>query len=230
MPPKPKRTTTRRANDASPAKRKPSQPKRSEPAVEPASPAPLPTPTPAAFPPVAERWTIGTALVVVAVALAAVFAAIGVVRLLGGGDGFKLDAGVPTAASVSDLQEYAADHGPVYWIGAPQKQTLEVTHTSRGTYVRYLPTGVSLGDKSPRYTTIGTYPLRGAYRQLRRSAGSKGFGSARLDGGGLAVWRKSAGTSVYLAYPSRAYLIEVYDPSAQRAKSLALSGVVQRVG
>jgi hypothetical protein len=230
MPPKPKRTTTGRAKETSPAKRKPRQPKPSEPAVEPVSPAPLPTPTPVALPPVAERWTIGTALVVVALALAAVFAAIGVVRLLSGGDGFKLDAGVPTAASVSDLQEYAADHGPVYWIGAPQKQTLEVTHTSRGTYVRYLPPGIALGDKSPRYTTIGTYPLRGAYRQLERSAGSKGFGSVRLEGGGLAVWRKSAGTSVYLAYPRRAYLVEVYDPSAQRAKSLALSGVVQRVG
>jgi hypothetical protein len=229
MPQKPKRTTARRASEASPTKRKPRRPKPPERAVEPVSPAPLPTPAPA-LPPVAERWTIGTALVVVAVALAAVFAAIGIVRLLSGGNGFELESGVPTAASVSDLQEYAADRGPVYWIGAPQKGTLEVTRTSRGIYVRYLPTGVSVGDKSPRYTTIGTYPLRGAHRQLQRSAGSKGFDSARLEGGGLAVWRKSAGTSVYLAYPSRPYLVEVYDPSAQRAKSLALSGVVQRVG
>ena len=231
MPPKPKRTTTRRKSEAAP-KRKPSsrQPKRAEPAAEPVSPAPLQTPPPApAFPPAAERWTIGTALVVVAVALATVLAAFGLLRLVTDDDGLSLDPGAPIAASPSELESYAGDHGPVYWIGAPQSGTLEVTRTARGIYVRYLSKDVSVGDKSPRFTTIGTYPYKGAYQPIQRSAGSKAFGSARLDGGGLAVWRKAAATSVYVAYPHRPYLVEVYDPSARRARSLARSGVVQRV-
>jgi hypothetical protein len=231
MPPNPKRTTSRRSNDA-PTRRKPRQPKLAEtPVLEAVRPAPAPPPAPApTLPPVSERWTIGTALVVVAVALAAVFAAFGLVRLLTGDDGLELDAGQPIAASASELTEYAKDHGPVYWIGPPRSGTLEVTRTTGGVYVRYLKPGVAVGDKSPQYTTIATYPRRGAYQEIQRSAGSKAFDSARVDSGALAVWRKSAGTSVYLAHPNRPYLIEVYDPSAQRARSLALSGVVQDAG
>jgi hypothetical protein len=227
MAPKPKRTPTRRPTEAVQRKSNPRQPKPPEPPVEAVSPAPLPTPAPSVPPVATSRWTVGTALVVVLVALTAALAVIGAVRLLGD-DGFQLDSGVPTAASAADLRGYATDSRPVYWIGPAQKGTLEVTRTSRGIYVRYLPDGVALGDKSPRYTTIATYPLKGAYESMQRSARSGGFGSARLDGGGLAAWRKSPGTSVYVAYPRRPYLIEVYDPSPRRARSLALSGVVQR--
>lgn len=231
MPPKPKRTAAPKTGGASQAKRKPRQTKRSEPTVEPVPSAPAPAPSPAAIPPVSERWTIGTALVVVAIALAVVVAAFGVAKLVtgDGSDSLTLELGVPTAASASALRSYASDHGPVYWIGPSENGTLEVTQTSRGVYVRYLTGGAEVGDKAARYTTVGTYPLRGAYQRITASARSDGFGSAKLAGGGLAAWSKSAPTSVYLAYPRRARLIEVYDPSAQRAKALALSGVVQRV-
>jgi hypothetical protein len=229
MPPKPKRTASRTRNDAPKRKPSPRRPKAPEPAIELIPDPPAPTRAPI-VPPVSERWTIGTALVVVAVALAAVFAAFGLFRLLTGNDRLDLDPGAPTAASASELESYASDHGPVYWIGPPQDGTLEVTRTARGTYVRYLTGGAAVGDKSARYTTVGTYPMRGAYRRIATSARSDGFGSAPLHGGGLAAWNKSAPTSVYLAFPSRPYLVEVYDPSPQRARSLALSGVVQRAG
>jgi hypothetical protein len=231
VPPKPKRTATPKSGEASKVKRKPRQTKRPAPKVEPSPPAPPPAPAPAAITPVSERWTIGTALVVVAIALAVVVAAFGVVKLLTGSgtDSLTLEPGVPTAASPSALRSYSSGHGPVYWIGPPENATLEVTRTSRGVYVRYLTGGAEVGDKAARYTTVGTYPLRGAYQRMTTSARSKGFGSAKLAGGGLAAWNKSAATSVYLAYPRRAQLIEVYDPSAQRARALALSGVVQRV-
>ena len=228
MPPKPKRTPGRGTNGPAERKSKPRQAKRPEPPVEPVSPAPLPEATPPLPRVASSRWTVGTALVVVLVALAAVVAIFGVLRVLGD-DGLTLESGVPTAVSAGDLRDYATGSRPVYWIGPAENGTLEVTHTPRGIYVRYLPEGVELGDRSPRYTTIATYPMRRAYRSMQSSAGSAGFGSARLDGGGLAVWRKTPGTSVYIAYPHRPYLIEVYDPSPRRARSLALSGVVQRV-
>jgi hypothetical protein len=199
--------------------------------VEPKSAPPPQLDPPPAVAPVSERWTIGTALVVVAVALAAAFAIVGIVKLVTKGtDGLELEAGVPTSASASALESYASDHGPIYWIGPPRNGALEVTRTVRGTYVRYLTGGAEVGDKSAKYTTVGTYPMRGAYQRIVTSARSKGFDSARLDGGGLAAWNKSAPTSVYLAFPRLAYVVEVYDPSAQRARALALSGVVQRAG
>jgi hypothetical protein len=53
--------------------------------------------------------------------------------------------------------------------------------------------------------------------------------SEQVPGGGLAVWRSSAGTSVYVAYPRVKYLVEIFDPSPVRARALALSSL-QPVG
>ena len=50
--------------------------------------------------------------------------------------------------------------------------------------------------------------------------------SRAAPGGGLAIWSKKRPTSVYLAYPGSDYLVEVFDPSAERARELVLSGEV----
>ena len=176
------------------------------------------------------RWTVGTALVVVFVALALVLAVFGVLRLLGGDDGLALENGVPTEASVSELRDLASPGRPVYWIGPPASGRLEVTKTARNAvYVRYLPPGIELGDSRPKYTTIATYSSANAYAELVESQRSTGVKSERVPGGGLAVWRTSPGTSVYVAYPRVNYLLEVFDPSPVRARALALASV-QPVG
>ena len=173
---------------------------------------------------------MGTALVVVFVALAIVLAVFGVLRLLGGDDGFAPENGVPTEASVSGLRDLASPGRPVYWIGPPASGRLEVTKTSSdAVYVRYLPPGVELGDRRPKYTTIATYSSANAYSELLGSQQSKGVKSERVPGGGLAVWRTSPGTSVYVAYPRVKYLVEVFDPSPVRARALALASL-QPVG
>jgi hypothetical protein len=167
---------------------------------------------------------------VVLVALALVLAAFAVLVVLDGDDATTFEDGVPTEASVADLRELAEPKRPVYWIGPPASGRLEVTKTERdAVYVRYLPPGVELGDSRPRYTTIATYASATAYRDLLRSRRSKGLKSRRIPGGGLAVWRKSPGTSVYVAYPGVKYLVEVFDPSRVRALGLAL-GSLQPVG
>ena len=173
---------------------------------------------------------MGTALAVVFVALALVLAFFGALRLLGGDDALTLEDGVPTEASVSDLRQLASPARPVYWIGPPASGRLEVTKTSRdAVYVRYLPAGIELGDRRPRYTTIATYSSANAYAELLGSQQSKGMRSERVPGGGLAVWRTSPGTSVYVAFPRVKYLVEVFDPSPVRARALAL-GSLQPVG
>jgi hypothetical protein len=158
-------------------------------------------------------------------------AAIAVFELRGsGGKSFRLEAGVPTEASVGELRSYASPSRPVFWAGAPSSGRMEVTHTARGAlYVRYLPPGVELGDRAPVYTTIATYPMPNALAAMKRSAAATGFSQARAPRGGLAVWRRSRPTSVYLAYPGRDFLVEVFDPSPSRARTLATGGDVSRV-
>jgi hypothetical protein len=95
--------------------------------------------------------------------------------------------------------------------------------------VRYLPAGVAVGDKAPSYTTIATYPTPNAFATMQRSANTQGFVKSPAANGGLAVWRSARATSVYLAFPNTDYLVEVYDPSPRRARSLALGVTIRRV-
>jgi len=149
------------------------------------------------------------------------------------GDGkkaFKLDLGVPTAASAGDLRAFASPGRPVYWVGPANSGTLELTRTKGGAvYVRYLPTGVAVGDSAPSYTTIATYSTPDAYATMQRSARTPGFRQSEAASGRLAVWRTSKATSVYLASPNSDYLVEVFDPSPRRARTLALSTRVRLV-
>jgi hypothetical protein len=160
-------------------------------------------------------------IAIVLAGLAVIVAAVGIVRSRGGDDELDLDLGVPTEASVSELEAYSSDTQPVYWVGPPSAGRLELTRTSRpAIYVRYLPETAELGSTA-RYTTIATYPLAGAYASIQRSTRSRGFRQKRLAAGGLAVWRPNPGTSIYVAYPRKDYLVEVYDPNPARGRALA---------
>lgn len=198
-------------------------------AVAPSTPAPPPPAAPPAVAPT--RWTLGGTLVLVLVLLGvATTVAVGLWMRGDGEKAFQLDLGVPTAASVGDLRAYASPSRPVYWVGSANSGTLEVTRTSAGAvFVRYLPTGVSVGDEAPSYTTIATYSTPEAYGTMQRSARTPGFRQSEAANGGLAVWRASQATSVYVALPKSDYLVEVYDPSPRRARSLALSARLRRV-
>jgi hypothetical protein len=164
------------------------------------------------------------------VLLAAVLAVIAAIQSRGGGsESFKLELGVPTAASPEDVRAFASASRPVYWIGPASSGTIELTRSTSGAvYVRYLPSGVSVGDRAPSYTTIATYPTANAYATIQRSGQFRGFRHVKAPNGGLAVWRDKLQTSVYLAYPKSDYLVEVYDPSPRRARSLALGARIRR--
>jgi hypothetical protein len=138
---------------------------------------------------------------------------------------FELALSVPTETSIGELTAYASQSRPVYWIGRQGADRLEVTRTSRGVFVRYLPPGVAAGDRSPQFTTIGTYPVNAARAYAERAAGRAGALHAEAENGALAVWQKAKPTNVYLAFPRSDYLVEVYDPSPRRARRLALARV-----
>jgi hypothetical protein len=150
----------------------------------------------------------------------------------------KLPAASPTASKAGTLSAsglksltHTIRH-PIYWAGAKQGYTYEVTQTANGNvYVRYLPRGVKAGAAKP-YLTVVTYPFPHALATLRRLAYTSGSGVSvfNVAGGGLAVVDNEYPTNVNVAFPKSNYQIEVFDPSPQVARKVATSGRVAPVG
>ena len=178
--------------------------------------------------PSVRRVRIGAAIAV------AFVVAFGAWLILRGGDDKSSQPEGPasSAASVAQLRALPDETGhDVYWVGARNGYTYELTRTTDGNvYIRYLPQGVAVGDGRPAYLTIGTYPRPKALAGLRRLARRSGNVSFPVEGGGLAVFSRSRPNSVYVAYPEDPVQLEVYDPSAPRARKLAREGRVRPVG
>lgn len=180
---------------------------------------------------------------IVAVALAAAFVVWLVVR---GGDSNSgpngqstaetqtVEAIAPVAASEERLRSLSSEVGrPIYWVGPRSGYTYELTRTAQDRiFVRYLPRRVPVGTRRAGYTIVGTYPVANAYDVLKALAKKRGEVSFDAPNGGIAVYgtaRPARPTNVYLAYPGSNVQIEVYDPSAARARALIASGRVTPV-
>jgi hypothetical protein len=165
----------------------------------------------------------------VALAVAAALALLAWFLLAKGENGSSTSRTKPVATTVGELQTLAGSVGhAVYWAGRRQSTTYELTRTRRGDiYIRYLPPGVSVGDRRPDFLTVGTYPQADAFRAVQKGASGKGEVVRRLADGGLAVTSRKRPQSVYFAYPGSKLLVEVYDPSPQRALQAVVSGQVQ---
>jgi hypothetical protein len=151
--------------------------------------------------------------------------------VLGGDDDEGGEAGAPQAVSVEDLQEEAGSSDmPVFWAGPQAGSTYEFTETSDGSvYVRYLPDDAEIGDPSPDFLTVATYPLENGYARVLAAAEEEGAETEELPNGGLALVDPDRPSSVYVAYEGEPYQVEVYDPSPDRALDLVTSGAVQPV-
>ena len=150
-----------------------------------------------------------------------------------GEDGAAQPRAPAELATVKDLRALArGSPAPVFWAGPGLTGSYELSQTSDGRiYVRYLPPGVEAGDPRGDFLTVGTYPQADALEVVRQRGQAEGAVLRELPNGGLAVFDESAPTSVYLAYPGIPRLIEVFDPSAERARELAFSGgIVPVVG
>ena len=71
--------------------------------------------------------------------------------------------------------------------------------------------------------------MRSAFAVGRGLARRSGSVSVPVGGGGVAFYSRSRPTSVYVAFPHVDYEIEVYDPSAGRARRLVRSGLVTTI-
>jgi hypothetical protein len=132
------------------------------------------------------------------------------------------------AASPARIRDLSVEVGrPIYWLGPEKDRTYELTRTTLDRiYVRYLPKGVAVGTTAARYPLVGTYPVNDAYDVLKELAKADDEGSFTLPKGGFAVYNNSTPTNIYLAYPGSDVQIEVFDPSAVRARELIQSGRV----
>jgi hypothetical protein len=190
--------------------------------------APTPqAPSQIAHEPGVRRIRVGA---VVAVALAVAFAAWLIVR--GGGDeGSSVRAPVASAATVEQLRALPVQTGHrIYWAGSPAGFRHELTQTTDGNvYIRYLPSSTAVGTERPDYLTVGTYPRRKAFAELRGLARRSGSVSFEVPRGGLAVFSRDRPNSIYVAFPKQDLQVEVYDPSARTARRLALSGRIRPI-
>ncbi|MGA8745184.1 MAG: hypothetical protein WB507_04905 [Solirubrobacterales bacterium] len=96
-----------------------------------------------------------------------------------------------------------------------------------GTRVRYVPKGTRAVEGSIEVLTVSSYPLSDPTTSLQGFAKRPGAVVRHANDGSEVVSSKERPTSVYFASPDNSVQVEVYDPSPQRAMSLALSGRVQ---
>ncbi len=171
-----------------------------------------------------------TAALVVALLVVVAVVAVGLTLLLAGGDEKpeNIKAGVPIEVSENELRSFAGSVDQlVYWAGPLPQTKLELTrNVKREHFVRYLSGDAKKGDKRPEFTTVSTYPYERAFEKTTKAGKGPDMVSRAAPGGGLAIWSKKRATSVYLGYPGSDYLVEVFDPSAERARELVLSGEV----
>jgi hypothetical protein len=132
----------------------------------------------------------------------------------------------PAATTQAELQRLSDELGrPVFWLGAPEGRTLELSRTDDGrVFLRYLPAQARVGDASTRYPTVATYPVANAY-------GVAVVGAQR-SGGLVTALRDGAALITYVTRPRSAYYVrrgvdaqvEVFDPQPGRAAKRVRSG------
>ena len=145
----------------------------------------------------------------------------------------NLDAGSaphPVATSVAKLKALATSLSqPIYWAGAKAGTTYELTQSSSGIFVRYLPSGAKVGSSTP-FLTVATYPFQGAFAALEALSKQKGAHIVSLKGGGIALVDSSDPKSIHVAFPNVNYQIEVFDPTPSVTRKLVTSGHIVSVG
>ena len=140
--------------------------------------------------------------------------------------------GEPRIVSAEELSSYARSvKRPVYWAGAAAAGfKIELTEVRGGrVYIRYLTAQAQAGDPRAAFTTLATYPMRGAYEQLRSASRRRGAVFGKTASGGATLHYRRAPSNVYLAQPGADHLVEVFTPEPRAAQRLAASADVAQV-
>ena len=165
-------------------------------------------------------------LVVAAAAAAAIFV------LTQNNEPERLEIGKPKIVSASDLSSYAKSvNRDVFWAGPAAKGfKLELTEVrGKRVFVRYLTDAANAGDPRAAFTTVATYPVKGAYATLRKSVSRPGAVSGKGANGATTLYYKKMPSSVFVASKGSDYLIEIFAAQPKVALQIANSPVLTQV-
>ena len=135
-------------------------------------------------------------------------------------------------ATVADLRQLPTELGqPVYLAGPDRDMTYELTRTKGGrVFIRYLPSGVEVGDPRADYLTVATYPQADALAALKAEAAKVQATTIELPGGALAYFDRARPTSAYIARPGEDLTVEVYTPDRRRTEEIVTGREIVPVG
>jgi hypothetical protein len=137
----------------------------------------------------------------------------------------------PTEATLAALTALPESVGhPVYWAGARRDSKYELTQTSEGLYIRYLPKHVAVGDRSASFLTVASYPSGRTFAQEEARARRAGSVIRNLGGGRKSIEPVGQSTSAYLIVRGQDVLVEVYSPVPGQAARLSARGTIVPLG
>lgn len=109
-----------------------------------------------------------------------------------------------------------------YWTGPVKDATYSInTSTAGQVFVRYILKGMDCGDTEPKFRVIATYSASDAYNSTLQAGNQPEGVSLSNPDGSVVYFSKNAPNNVYVAYPNLDYQIEIYDPDAKTAVTLA---------
>lgn len=121
--------------------------------------------------------------------------------------------------------------GSIFWAGGVAGAKYTFNHLAPGQdFIRYLPNGQGLNDKTQNYRVIATYKQATAYATIL-AASKLGTGvSLTNPDGSLVYYAKATPTHVYMAFKNFPYQIEIFDPVAGASLKLATTpGAIQAI-
>lgn len=128
------------------------------------------------------------------------------------------------AMSADDLRSVVlAKHLTVYWAGplTSAKYSLRVNELG-ASFLRYLPNGKGLNDKTTSFRVIATYSQKGAYLITQSAGGVSGnVGFTNVDGNAV-FYVKTRPTNVYMGIKGKDIQVEIFDPGVDQALGLSL--------
>jgi len=109
-----------------------------------------------------------------------------------------------------------------YWTGPLKDATYSINATTPGqVFIRYIPKGMDCGSTEAKFRVIATYSETDAYNSTLQAGNQAEGVSLSNPDGSVVYFSKNAPNNVYVAYPNLDYQIEIYDPDAKTAVTLA---------
>ena len=109
-----------------------------------------------------------------------------------------------------------------YWTGPVKDATYSINATTPGqVFIRYIPKGMDCGSTEAKFRVIATYAETDAYNSTLQAGNQAEGVSLSNPDGSVVYFSKNAPNNVYVAYPNLDYQIEIYDPDAKTAVTLA---------